>query len=64
MKYFAYDYGLTMTNRPLRASSSASPVRDAESEMEQFHWDMAASVQKVTEEIVLRMVRDLHERRG
>jgi carbamoyltransferase len=32
--------------------------------MEQFHWDMAASVQAVTEEIVLRMVRDLHERTG
>ena len=32
--------------------------------MEQFHWDMAASVQNVTEEIVLRMVRDLHQRSG
>ena len=32
--------------------------------MEQFHWDMAASIQKVTEEIVLRMVRDLHARTG
>ena len=32
--------------------------------MEQFHWDMAASVQKVTEEAVLRMVRDLHARTG
>ena len=32
--------------------------------MEDFHWDMAASVQWVTEEIMLRMVRDLHERTG
>ena len=32
--------------------------------MEEFHWDMAASIQKVTEEIVLRMVRDLHARTG
>jgi carbamoyltransferase len=35
-----------------------------EGPMEQFHWDMAASVQQVTEEIVLRMVRHLHERTG
>jgi carbamoyltransferase len=32
--------------------------------MEEFHWDMAASVQKVTEEIVLRAARDLHARTG
>ena len=32
--------------------------------MEEFHWDMAASIQKVTEEIVLRIARDLHARTG
>jgi carbamoyltransferase len=32
--------------------------------MEAFHWDMAASIQKVTEEVVLRMARDLHRRTG
>jgi carbamoyltransferase len=63
MKYFAYDYGLTMTNERF-AKLFGHPVREMEGEMEQFHWDMAASVQKVTEEIVLRMVRSLHERTG
>jgi carbamoyltransferase len=63
MKYFAYDYGLTMTNDAF-AKLFGQPVRDAESKMEDFHWDMAASVQKVTEEIVLRIVRDLHARTG
>jgi carbamoyltransferase len=63
MKYFAYDYGLTMTNRRFE-KLFGHPRRKPESEMEQFHWDMAASVQKVTEEVVLRMVRDLHERTG
>ncbi len=63
MKYFAYDYGLTMTNAKFDALFG-HPVRKGESKMEQFHWDMAASVQKVTEEIVLRMVRDLHARTG
>jgi carbamoyltransferase len=63
MKYFAYDYGLTMTNERF-SKLFGHPVRAMEGEMEQFHWDMAASVQKVTEEIVLRMVRSLHERTG
>ncbi|HXK21947.1 MAG TPA: carbamoyltransferase [Myxococcota bacterium] len=63
MKYFAYDYGLTMTNDRF-AALFGHPVRPMESKMEQFHWDMAASIQKVTEEIVLRMVRDLHARTG
>ena len=63
MRYFAYDYGLTMTNDRF-AALFGQPVRVMEGPMEQFHWDMAASVQKVTEEIVLRMVRDLHARTG
>ncbi len=63
MKYFAYDYGLTMTNERF-ARLFGQPRRDGESKMEEFHWDMAASVQHVTEEIVLRMVRDLHRKTG
>ena len=63
MKYFAYDYGLTMTNARF-AKLFGHPVRQSESKMEEFHWDMAASVQKVTEEIVLRMARDLHRKTG
>jgi carbamoyltransferase len=63
MKYFAYDYGLTMTNARFEALFE-HPRREGESEMEPFHWDMAASVQKVTEEIVLRMAHDVHRRTG
>jgi carbamoyltransferase len=63
MKYFAYDYGLTMTNKRFDALFG-HPRRESESKMEAFHWDMAASVQKVTEEIVMRMARDLHRRTG
>ncbi len=63
MRYFAYDYGLTMTNKRFE-KLFGEPRREPESEMQQFHWDMAASVQKVTEEIVLAMVRDLHAQTG
>jgi carbamoyltransferase len=63
MKYFAYDYGLTMTNDRF-AALFGHPRREPEAPIEQFHWDCAASIQKVTEEILLRMVRDLHSRTG
>jgi carbamoyltransferase len=63
MRYFAYDYGLTMTNARFE-QLFGQPRRDPEAKMESFHWDVAASIQKVTEEIVLRMVRDLHRRTG
>ncbi len=63
MKYFAYDYGLTMTNHRFD-ELFGEPRRQPESEMQQFHWDMAASVQRVIEVIMLRIVRNLHERTG
>jgi len=63
MRYFGYDSGLTMTNRHFDALFG-HPRREPEAKMEAFHWDMAASVQRVTEEIVLAMVRDLHARTG
>jgi carbamoyltransferase len=63
MKYFGYDSGLTMTNRRFDALFG-HPRREPAAPMETFHWDMAASVQRVTEEIVLRIVNDLHARTG
>jgi carbamoyltransferase len=63
MKYFAYDHGLQMTNQKF-SELFGHPVRQRESEMEQFHWDMAASIQKVTETVILHMVNDLHARTG
>jgi len=57
--YFNYCTGLTMTNDRF-ANLFGEPVRNAETErLSQFHMDVAASVQAVTEEIVLRMVRAL-----
>ena len=63
MKYFAFDYGLTMTNARFERLFGM-PRRGSESEMEAFHWDIAASVQRVTEEIVLRIVNHLHAQTG
>ncbi len=63
MDYFAYDYGLQMTNRKFE-KLFGQKRREPESKLEQFHKDVAMSVQKVTEEIVLRMVRHAHELTG
>lgn len=60
MKYFAYDYGLTMTNGKFNEFFGAPP-REPESKLEQFHKDVAASIQKVTDEIMVRMARRLFQ---
>jgi len=63
MDYFAYDYGLTMTNGKF-SRLFGIPVREGESKLDQVHKDLAASVQKVTEEIMLRQAIDLSKRTG
>jgi len=59
MKYFNYATGLTMTNKKF-SNLFGQPVRNPEKdELKQFHMDIAASIQYVTEKIVLDIVRDL-----
>ena len=55
MKYFSYDYGLTMTNGAFD-EFFGGPPRKPETWMNDREFDIAASVQKVCEEVVLRMV--------
>ncbi|WP_299890950.1 carbamoyltransferase [uncultured Ruegeria sp.] len=63
-KYFNYTAGLTMTNKALE-DLFGHPVRKPETEqLSQFHMDIAASVQAVTEEIMLRITRDLAREHG
>jgi len=57
--YFNYCTGLTMTNRKF-AKLFDAPVRKPDTdELTQFHMDIAASVQAVVEESVLRLTRSL-----
>ena len=63
MKYFSYDHGLKMTNGKF-SKLFGRPVRESESKLEQFHMDVAMSVQKVTEEIVLNMANHAYETTG
>ncbi|MEE9288758.1 MAG: carbamoyltransferase [Bacteroidota bacterium] len=59
MKYFAYDYGLRMTSRKFDVLFG-HPPREPESTIEQFHKDVAASIQQVTEVVMVRMATHLH----
>jgi carbamoyltransferase len=56
LDYFNYCVGLTMTNRKFDALFG-QPPRTPEQLLTQFHMDIAASIQQVTEEILLRMTR-------
>lgn len=61
--YFNYGVGLTMTNDKF-AALFGEPVRGPEQLLTQFHMDMAASIQAVTEEIVLRLARSVRAETG
>jgi len=63
MKYFAYDYGLRMTNGHFD-EFFGGPPRKPEGWMKEREFDIAASIQKVCEEIVLTMARHLHKQTG
>jgi len=59
MSYFNYATGLTMTNKKF-SNLFGQPVRDPKKNpLTQFHMDIAASVQAVTEEIVLKMSQSI-----
>ena len=63
MDYFNYCQGLTMTNRRFHRLFGGPP-RAPESPLEQRHMDLAASIQAVTEEAILRISRHVAQRTG
>ena len=63
MQYFNYCTGLTMTNDKF-AELFGGPARTAETKITQREMDIAASIQKVTEEVVMRLARTLHKETG
>ena len=55
MKYFTFESGLTMTGREIE-KLFGQPTRKQESPLEQFHKDVARSLQEITEEMMLKIV--------
>ncbi len=63
LDYFNYCTGLTMTS-PAFDNLFGAPARKPEDKLQQFHMDIASSVQVVLEEVVLRMTRSLQQETG
>ncbi|MBO11610.1 MAG: hypothetical protein CMJ68_12720 [Planctomycetaceae bacterium] len=63
LEHFNYCQGLTMTSSKFHALFDGPP-RAPESPLTERHMDIAASVQAVTEEAMLRMARHVHETTG
>ena len=63
MQYFNYCTGLTMTDRRFD-DLFGGPPRKPEGDLTQREMDIAASIQVVTEEVVMRLARTLHEETG
>ena len=62
-RYFNYCTGLTMTNERFDALFGGLPRRP-EDQLDQRHMDLAASIQKVTEHVVLRLTRAIARETG
>ncbi|MBW3656208.1 MAG: hypothetical protein KY444_08870, partial [Gemmatimonadetes bacterium] len=63
MKYFNYPQGLTMTNEAF-SQLFGGPPRKSETELTQKEMDLAASIQDVTEELMLRTARHVRKATG
>lgn len=63
MRYFKYHRGFRMTSRKFQ-QLFGQPPRQSEAEITQFHMDLAASIQAVTEEIVLKLANSLKAETG
>lgn len=60
MDYFAYLHTLKMYNNKFE-ELFGYPTRDPESKLEQHHFDIASSIQLVTEDVMLKMVNHLYK---
>ena len=60
-KYFNYATGLTMTNDHFNELFEQKPRDPKNEKITQFHMDIAASIQKVTEEIMIKLVKSIRK---
>ena len=60
-KYFDYATGLTMTNKKFNKLFGQKPRDAVKEKITQFHMDIAASIQKVTEEIMIKLLRSIRK---
>ncbi len=63
-KYFNYATGLTMTNEKFNILFGQKPRNPQNDKITQFHMDIAASIQKVTEEIMINLAKSIRKEYG
>ena len=63
MSFFDYCTGLTMTNKRFNNLFGGTP-RQPESELTQREMDLAASIQKVTEEVIVKLAKGIERDTG
>ena len=63
MSYFNYATGLTMTNKKFDELFGGTP-RKSETNLTQREMDLASSIQKVTEEIIIKLAKDIAKETG
>ena len=59
--YFNYATGLTMTNNKFNKLFGQKPRDPKNDQLTQFHMDIAASIQKVTEDIMIKLTKSIRE---
>ncbi|MEX1024959.1 MAG: carbamoyltransferase [Planctomycetota bacterium] len=67
MKYFAYHYSRDTTLADAFGKHFGRPPRDPklqDKSLDPYYCDMAASIQKVTEEVLMKMITNLHRETG
>ena len=60
-KYFNYATGLTMTSNKFDNLFGSKPRNPKKDKITQFHMDIAASIQKVTEEIMIKLAKSIRK---
>ena len=63
-KYFNYATGLTMTNEKFNNLFGQGPRNPQNEKITQFHMDVAASIQTVTEEIMINLAKSIRKEYG
>ncbi len=63
-KYFNYATGLTMTNDHFHNLFGQKPRNSKNEKLTQFHMDVASSIQKVTEEIMIKLAKSIRNEYG
>ena len=59
--YFNYATGLTMTSKKFHNLFGQKPRNPKHEKLTQFHMDIAASIQKVTEDIMIKLSKSIRE---